>query len=165
MRNALLYGLSSLFFLLLFQDAGSQLAVPCQDKDYADPWYNCGTDFSPVCACDNKTYKNQCAAQWQGGIRGSQWISGPCEEFYFNMNSVPATGLVQIDFMFKDRGSAMLYLINMRGEVLYQYQISTSNNLPIRYELDMIRYPAGFYFVSISTNSFRQVQKFPLIKP
>lgn len=137
---------------------------PCKNDDLIDPFFFCGTDFRPVCACDNQTYRNECAAIQHGGIQGNQWVSGPCQEFYFNLLSNPVAGTIIMQFQFQQSGTATLQVVNMNGRVVYQQFISLSNNFPQRYELSLNLIP-GFYFVSVTSQTYRQVQRFSLITP
>ena len=63
--------------MLLWQEATAQQQFSyCQDSArIADTFWPCGTDYEPVCGCDNETYRNECAAYFWGGLLSGSWTT------------------------------------------------------------------------------------------
>jgi len=65
------------------------LAAQCPDSTQADPYHHCDLPYRPVCAC-NKTYRNECAAQYWGGIANlGSLTDGVCQSENFDFDFVP----------------------------------------------------------------------------
>lgn len=158
--------LVGIFLLLFFSELSfAQTTDNCKDETLADQYYQCGTDFAPICACDGITYRNQCAARFQGGVSNGSWTSGPCEPFYFFMYPNPIITTATIQLQFKDRGSGTMYIMDVFGKVFHQQLINVGNNFPQTYSIDATTLQSGFYFLLIRTSNHQQLQKFTLAKP
>lgn len=163
-----LIGSKRLLFLLLFCSfwglfsANAQLV--CQDEMMINPYYNCGTDFAPVCACDGETYRNQCAALYHGGIQGNQWVSGPCQEFfYFLYPTLCLDGILSVSLQSKNRGRLTMYVISTFGKIELQQQFDVGTNTTTSFSLDVTAFPAGIYFMLIQRNNQYQLERFVVL--
>src|SRR5690242_9228868 len=56
-----------------------------------NPFAHCGPDYNPVCACDGRTYRNDCMAEQLGAILPGNWINGPCDFFDFDFYPNPVS--------------------------------------------------------------------------
>jgi hypothetical protein len=138
---------------------------PCKDEALADPFYRCGGVFRPVCACDNITYHNECAAFRNAGIQGNQWVSGVCQEFFYYLYPVPAYNMLTVHLQFQSSGGrATLMLTDIFGKVVHQQFIQAGNSFPLLYQLDVSGFTSGFYVVTLYSNNYRQTQTISIIK-
>lgn len=48
----------------------------CVDPTIIDPQVQCGTNYEPVCGCNNVTYWNACEAEYYNGV--TDFTAGPC---------------------------------------------------------------------------------------
>jgi hypothetical protein len=155
------YTLALLFFMLLAGVKSADAQLVCRDEMMINPYYDCGTFFAPVCACDGETYRNECAARYHGGIQGSRWVSGPCVGFYFIIYpTVCLKGALTFQMQFKDKGKAQLYIINNFGQIKDQQYIEAGNNFPLRMDLDVTTLQAGIYFLVIQGTGHTQIERF-----
>lgn len=163
-----LIGSKRLLFLLFFSSfwgvfqADAQLV--CKDEMLIDPYYNCGTFFQPVCACDGITYRNQCAAYYHGGIQGNQWMSGPCQEFfYFIYPTVCLNGNLKFQLQSKNRGRLNLYIINSFGKFESRQPLDVGSSASTEFDLDVTGYESGIYFLVIEGNNHAQIERFVVL--
>jgi len=139
-----------------------QTIPPCEDETRIDAYYPCGTIFEPVCACNGKTYRNQCAANYHGGInQASQLNSGPCQEFFFFLYPTMAiNGNLVVQYQFQNRGNATLYIIDNFGHIAGRRAIQAGNNFPTILNFDVTTFDAGLYYMLIQSGNHHQIEKF-----
>lgn len=168
MRIPDLIGSKRLLFSLLLSSfwgafqAHAQLV--CKDEMLINPYYNCGTSFAPVCACDGETYRNQCAAYYHGGIQGNQWVSGPCQEFYFFIYpTLCQSGNLFFRLQSKNRGRLTMYMISTFGNFEHQQQFDVGTSANTEFDLDISTLTAGIYFLVIQGNNHTQIERFVVL--
>gem|GEM_PF-2167844 len=141
-----------------------QIITPCEDETRIDAYYPCGTTFEPVCACNGETYRNQCAATYHGGVQGNQWTSGPCQAFYFFLYpSICLNENLVLNYQFKDRGNATVYIIDNFGHILERRSIQVENNFPMRVDFSVSSFESGLYYMLIQGSNHQQIEKFVVL--
>ncbi|HCS21219.1 MAG TPA: hypothetical protein DIW47_11780 [Bacteroidetes bacterium] len=144
--------------------SGADAQLVCKDEMLINPYYNCGTTFEPVCACDGETYRNQCSAVQHGGIQGNQWVSGPCQEFYyFIFPTLCQNGNLTFRLQSKNRGRYTMYLISTFGKIERQQQFDVGTSATTNFDMDVSTFQAGIYFMVIQGNTQTQIERFVVL--
>jgi len=98
----------------------------CQPNAYA----YCGPVYSPVCACDGKTYRNFCVAEVGACISSSGHVDGPCGDFdidlYPNMIDASPSGVGHLSIYMKYPGTALITIYNSMGNLEFEKSFSTN---------------------------------------
>lgn len=133
----------------------------CVDELAINPTYQCNYPFSPVCACDGKTYFNECDAIYHGGIQFNSYTSGVCGDAKMFLGQDPLNKLIRLFVQFKPTGGTLTFMIvDMYGGIMQQLFINSSNNLPIERDISTATFPAGVYIAYVYGGGYRETIKF-----
>jgi len=156
-------------FILVFLPLVSQAQTDCDDPN-RDPDVNhiVMSDYNPVCGCDGKTYRNDDAAYWWGGI--DYWTSNTiCDDFDIDLfpNVITPTSVVpaHLFIYMKYPGSAELTIYNDFGKLMFEklFEATASEqmiNEANPYELYPVEvFQRGLYILVVTVNGNRKYRK------
>ena len=115
----------------------------CVDSTKIQYGYICNpNDFIPVCACNNKTYRNDCDAVANGV---QQYNYGICEAIAIDENPNPVLDLMIANVILKQQGDMIFFIFDYQGNLFYYKTFSqiTSTNI----QLDISGYKPGIYIL------------------
>ena len=160
----------SLVLLVLIAFAGmAQPVYSCKDTlNTPNTFQPCGTDYRPVCGCDNVTYRNSCAAQYWGGLYAWSGDNEICDNFNFDfypsaVDYFPA----HFHLFMKNPGSAVLYIYDTFGRLQYEklfYATYANQIIPDDgggggFEVPVQTFLKGIYAVVVVANGEKRYQK------
>ena len=115
----------------------------CVDSTKIQHGYICNpNDFIPVCACNNKTYRNDCDAVANGV---QQYNYGICEAIAIDENPNPVLDMMIANVILKQQGDMMFFIFDHQGTLFWYKTFSqiTSTNI----QLDLSDYKPGIYIL------------------
>jgi hypothetical protein len=150
-----------LFTVCLLPVAKAQFSNGCIDSLYINPTPICGSVYEPICACNGKTYRNQCFATSDGVIPG-QFSFGPCEPLHFFFYPTLATDYLNIKIATKAEAQVNLYIFDVYGNIKF-FQDYYIDFAPFIYPLDnfdVSNFDKGVYVLVIESQGYYQLEKF-----
>jgi hypothetical protein len=182
-----------ILFLLVLPFA-TMAQSTCKDTLQVDPYHACApSTFQPVCGCDNVTYRNECAAQYWGGLINSgfnqNWTPGICpyESFVFDFVPNPigaysgGSSDSHLHIYFNENvlpASYSVYILDMFNKVKFQwvdiatYDLNNSTGsedrgVPVRnLTADYFsQFQSGVYLLIITVNGEQKTKKIIIENP
>jgi hypothetical protein len=142
----------------------AQFGNICVDSNRINPWYNCGPTFQPVCACDAKTYRNECLSYKAAG-NNTILYSGVCQNDFFFYDFWP--NLVHDQFNFymqlapQQTANATFTITDVFGNQVYNKLLNNLNgDFPYFETVYLVDIEPGVYFVTIQSQGIFKIRKF-----
>jgi hypothetical protein len=146
-----------LFFLFIIKCAGifSQ-NFSCFDSTKIVFGAVCPPEYDPVCACNEKTFKNYCQAQNNGY---QNFVSGICSPIDININRNPVYDNLTVDLRLKNTSDAELYIFDIYGNTYFSKHFSATEKETVF--LNVLNFPRGLYLIlALANNQDKMVLKF-----
>lgn len=143
-----------LFFLLFLKSVGAQ-NYGCYDSLLVSPGAYCAPDYEPVCACNQKTYRNYCFANIEGY---QQYENGICEIIGFDFTPNPVFNSLEIKLFLRNSGNVNMYVMDLYGKIYYK--TSYWDIVFTTTYLDVSNYEQGVYLIFFETGGEFVVKKF-----
>jgi hypothetical protein len=149
-----------LFFgLLVYSSAKAQWQQPCFEPNRVNEFFQCFEPrYSPVCGCDEKTYRNQCVSY---NVSGINWLlsDGVCKNdvFGFDFYPNPSTEIINFSLQFFDRGNMTVQIFDTYGKLMYFKNMAQVT----RYD-DVIyvgNFRPGLYVITVISGSIYRAKK------
>jgi hypothetical protein len=161
--------LLQLFVIIIPIFIGSQLSIVnccaqtsngCIDSLYYNPTPICGSVYEPICACNGKTYRNQCFATSDGVVPG-QYTFGPCEPLHYFFFPTLAVDFLNLNISVKAEGTVNIYIFDVYGNIKFfqDYYIGTPYILNLS-NFDVSTFDKGVYVLVAETQGYYQLEKF-----
>ncbi len=148
MKNVLV-----LVFFICFFAKTTLLRAQCVDSSLIQYGY-CDPDWVPVCACDEKTYRNDCFARNNGMVN---WYYGICDAVDFDFNPNPPTDYINVDAIMKYAGNMNVQLLDRFGRIFYNNSFDYVSEF--QFQIYVKGFPTGLYFLNIWCNEGYKVRK------
>ncbi|MBO6515939.1 MAG: hypothetical protein JJ975_05245 [Bacteroidia bacterium] len=151
---------SVLFLAFISTFSYGQFGQTCVDSSAIDPFFQCNEpSFLPVCGCNGKTYRNECVAFRNGGVR---LIShdGVCINDFFFADIYPnlVSDYINLYLQFADRGPATIQIRNTYGSLLLSQNFLSITSR--QFSFDVNGYQPGLYYVFVISGDVFSVLKF-----
>lgn len=128
--------------IFLFHTSKGQISSGCVDSFNIRPGTPCPADFEPVCACNNKTYRNVCFATAEGIL---SYNMGSCEPLAIDINPNPADQTLFLKAILKYADNLTIFITDINGQ---EYFRRFFNNITyLDYPIDVSAFRNGIYLV------------------
>jgi hypothetical protein len=153
-----------LFFALIAFVSYGQIGTVCADSNRVNPWYQCGPNFAPVCACDGNTYRNECLSYNAAGLNYVEY-SGVCRKDFFFYDFWPNIVTEKIDFYMQfapqQTSGASIQIFNSFGNVVYLKLLNNvGSDFPYQESIALGDLKTGVYFILVQANGVYKQSKF-----
>jgi hypothetical protein len=162
MKAIIRFGLALFFHVCLVESAFSQFVqVSCIDSLAITNNTCYGTQYEPICGCDNVTYRNECNAVAAGIVNGA-YTQGPCEfmDFDFNPNPAgrdPVNGPLTIRVICKGPGDINVWIFDAFFRQKY-YQIARQFQ-DVEFRPDVRGWGNGLFFIAVEAGGIVKVKR------
>ena len=137
-----------LFCFFLIRVGFAQNYSACIDSFNIRPGTPCPGDFEPVCGCDNKTYRNICAATAAGVMN---YNMGPCESIAIDINPNPVDQTLFLKAVLKTAENVTIFITDINGKEYFRRYFTSITYLD--YPIEVGSFRDGIYLVFAITNS------------
>ena len=142
----------------------AQWPVPCQDSLRLNPYYPCGPSFDPVCACDGKTYTNECESFNQAGLN-TVVNSGVCQSelYYYDFWPNPVFNDMEFHMMVANQQQldAAIQIFDAFGNRVYFKLLNNlSDEYPYSETIRMSGLQTGMYVIMVNARGLYRPRKF-----
>ncbi len=142
-----------LLFLLVTTLTNHKSAAQCIDQLGINPTAPCSTDYTPVCGCDQKTYRNTCYAQYRNGVQ--TYVEGPCSGFEFDIFPlyVSQDNYFDLNVTFVQNAGipAHFVIVDVFGNLVYERSLPAFTQYvdAYRFQLDVSGFRQGVYIAML----------------
>ena len=127
----------------------------CYDSLLVSPGAYCIPDYEPVCACNQKTYRNYCFARIEGF---QQYENGICETIAFDFTPNPVSNSLAMKLFLRNPGNVNIYVMDLYGKIYFK--TSYNDIVYTSVYLDVSNYEQGVYLIFSETGGEFVVKKF-----
>jgi hypothetical protein len=149
-----------IFILLCMTTSASAQFDQCVDSGRISRYYQClQPEFTPVCGCNQVTYRNECEAFRKGGVNLVHY-DGVCQNDYMFSAIYPSNvrDIANIYVQFYDKGPLTIQIRDSYGKLML-----TQNHLNLhnrQFDIPVNSYTVGVYFVFLISGGSYNIQKF-----
>ena len=123
----------------------------CVDSSRIDIYFKCFDGFVPVCGCDGKNYRNECAAYHWGGVNSYQ--SGICDNFEIDFVPNPVLQYPGVFSAYvKNPSPVLVQIYDTYGRIKYSMNYTTTyvNQAIGPLNISFDSYEVGIYYLVVT---------------
>lgn len=139
----------------------------CVDSNRINPFYQCNDpSFSPVCGCNNVTYRNGCEMTNVAGVNYTAADqNGVCRNdfffYYFYPNPVIDRMNFSMQFASQETSPATMQIYDIYGNVVYFQLLNSFSDFPTTPQtITFTNLETGLYLMVIQSRGVFKISKF-----